>query len=180
MRSFSLSGVLAALRKPPASYEQARRLARLACLAVGIHGVWALGAFIFLRPSPDRVIAELQRVRGPVSLDEAAIDQVMFERIANIFIWLSGTVTGLVVLVCIGLGIWQWRRPGWIMPLICLCIMVIATGMALWVVQTHNAEDVALQVPNLILMALKPLLAILLIAAYRGGRYCHQYRMNPL
>lgn len=180
MKSTRLYSSWTAFRHGPSSFDQAVKLARLACLGVAIRAAYTVFAFIAVRPSSEEVIAQLRRVRGPVTLDEAAIDQVLFERVANIFSWLTGTMTLAVIGICVGLGIWQWRRPGTAMPMVCLGIIAASTLLVLCGLQNEHVRAVALEPQNMILLGLKPILAIMMIAAYRGGRFCQQYRKaNP-
>ncbi|WP_242913162.1 hypothetical protein [Brevundimonas pishanensis] len=162
----------------PSTYAQARFMARVACAAVASRAIYTVYAFLALRPSGEEVIAELRRVKGPVTLDEAAIDQVIFERVADIFVWLSGGMTVAVVGLCAGLGIWQWRRPGTAMPLTCLCIIAFTVLVTLFGIQNEHVRAAALEPQNLILLMMKPVLVVMLFAAYRGGRFCQLYRKD--
>lgn len=180
MKSTSLFSFWTAFRNGPTTYASAEKLAWLGCLAVGIRGIYTLFAFVFLRPSGEEVVAQLRQVRGPVTLDEAAIDQVMFERVADVFVWISGTMTGVVILISVGLGVWQWRRPNAVMPLICLGIIGFSTLLMAYGMMNEHVRAAAFDAHNLVLLAIKPVLAVLLIAAYRGGRFCQQYRKDLL
>jgi len=157
------------------SYRQARIMARLACLAVTVRGLFAVVVFFAFRPTRDQVVNQLQRIRGPVTLDASAVDTVLFDRVADVFDWISGTVTAIIVLICIVLGVWQWHRPGPVMPIVGLAIMAVSIAAVATYMMDGHTRDILLQPQNIALMALKPFLALLLVTAYRGGRYCQQY-----
>lgn len=155
-------------------------MARLACLAVTVRGLFAVGVFVAFRPTREQVINQLQQIRGPVTLDASAVDTVLFERVAEVFNWISGAVTAFIVLICIVLGIWQWRRPGPAMPIICMFIMAASVATTATYMMDSGTRDILLQPQNVALMVLKPFLALLLVTAYRGGRYCQQYEKKLL
>lgn len=180
MNSLKSLDLVEKFRTGPKSYDNAVRLARLGCVAVGVRAVYTLSAFFIFRPSPDEVIAQLRDVRGIVTLDDAAVDLVIFERVSEIFVWISASVTGAVILLCAALGVWQWRRPGRIMPMICLLIIALSAMVTFSALQDPHIRSVALEPQNMLLLALKPFLVILLVAAYRGGRFCEQYRKEQL
>ena len=179
MNSNGTSGAGSVLKSYPRTYNQAKIMARLACLAVGIRAVYTFLAYLLGQPSHEELIAKMRHIRGPVSLDEASVDLIIFERVASVFFWISTAVTILILLFCVGLIIWQWIRPGRLMPLICLAIMVLSVLLSLNALMDERLREMAMGTANLILWGLKPLLAILLIAAYRGGKVCEQYRNDP-
>lgn len=180
MVTSGFSHAWAALYGPFRSIDHARKVARIACGLVAFRAIYTTIMFILFRPTREQVIAQLQRVRGPVTLDDAGVDQQIFDRIADVFTFISGVITALIVLFCLAIGIWQWKRPGPTMPLICLGIITVTTLFTLTAMQDPGTFAVVMKPQNLVLLLYKPVLAVLMFAAYRGGQYCHQHRMGQL
>lgn len=172
--------ILKQLFGPIRTIEQARNLARAGCLAVSLRALYAVVALFIFSPSGEEIVTRLQRMRGPVGYDDAAVDMIVFERIADTFFWLNVAGTLIVVAICAGLGLWQWRRPGTAMPVTGLCIMALTVAVTIWGLANTATRDIVLDGRNLVLLGLKPFLALLLVTAYRGGRYCQRYEKKLL
>ena len=164
------------LLAPPQSLHDAVRMARLASWVAIVRAGYGAAAFAIWRPTQDEIIEQLKNVRGPVTGGEAEIDTVMFEKVASVFHWISGTITAIVIIVCLGAAYWQWRRPSHLIPAIGLALSAMAVLLSILVMMDEGLRSAYVEPQNVIMLALMPVLAVMLFAAYRGGKYCYDHR----
>lgn len=160
----------------PKTLEQAMLHARMASVALAITALASTIRYWVTLPTEAEMLDRMRDVRGPVTLEEAGVDLVLFEKLTEIMRWVGAGITFISVAVMIVLAIWQWKRPGWVIPLIYLVMTLAGIVLVLSAMMEPSYRSALMDTVNHINWALNLILALVMIAAYRGGRIYHKLR----
>lgn len=160
----------------PETLSQAKTVARMGAVAIAIDAAFNAVRYVLTKPSKAEVMEQMQIIRGPVTLEQAGVDQIMFERMAGIAQWVGAGITILTIVVMIALAIWQWKKPGWVIPLVFLIYILSGVAMVLTSLTNDLVRETLLVWSNLAGWALNLVLAAVMLAAYRGGRIYQQLK----
>lgn len=169
-------GSIKSIWRGPETPEQARIHARLASGVLAVSAMASAIRYLLTIPTKTEMMERMRDVRGPVTLEEAGVDLVLFEKLAELMRWVGAGITGFTVVVMIGLAVWQWRRPGWVVPMIFLVLTLAGIALVLSAIMQPSYRSALLDPVNLFSWGLNLILALVMIAAYRGGRIYHKLR----
>ena len=169
-------GSIKSIWRAPETPEQARLHARLASGVLAVSAMASAIRYLLTIPTKTEMMERMRDVRGPVTLEEAGVDLVLFEKLAELMRWVGAGITGFTVVVMIGLAVWQWRRPGWVVPMIFLVLTLAGIALVLSAIMQPSYRSALLDPVNLFSWGLNLILALVMIAAYRGGRIYHKLR----
>lgn len=152
---------------------KARLAARLGAVALIGTALQSVVSTVFLRANADEIKSLLMRAEGPVSLEKAAANEVLYSQISPVLVMLFWGVTVLTVGVCVLLAWVQWHKLTKIIPLLYLGLSVLGLVVAIKTSMDPNLRVLALDSASSgqALMAL--LLAVLMVSAYRGASQYH-------
>ena len=160
----------------PETRQHAMMHARLASVVLVLSALASTIRYWVTLPTKAEMLDRMRDVRGPVTLDEAGVDLVLFEKIAEIMRWVGAGITLTTVAGMLALAVWQWKRPGWVIPLIFLVMTLAGIVLVLSAMMQPSYRSALTDSVNHLNWALNLILALVMIAAYRGGRIYHKLR----
>lgn len=169
-------GGIKTLWQGPETAEQAVAHARLASFALVIGAVSSFVRYWVTLPTKAQMLDRMRDVRGPVTVEEAGVDLVLFEKVVEIMRWVGGGMMALTVIGMNVLAVWQWKRPGWVIPMVFLVMTLAGVAMVLSAIIQPSYRSALMDIGNQLVWALNLILALVMIAAYRGGRIYHKLR----
>lgn len=169
-------GAKISIWREPKTREQARIHARLASGVLAVSAMASTIRYWATLPTEAEMLERMRDVRGPVTLEEAGVDMVLFEKLAEIMRWVGAGITLITVVAMLILAVWQWKRPGWVIPLIFLVMTLAGIALVLSAVMQPSYRSALMDTVNHLNWSLNLILAVVMIAAYRGGRIYHKLR----
>ncbi len=169
-------GAIKTFWQGPKTPDQAIAHARLASWALVVGAIASFARYWINLPTKAQMLDRMSDVRGPVTLEEAGVDLLLFEKVAEIMRWVGAGIMVVTVAGMIGLAVWQWKRPGWVIPLLFLVLTLAGVATVLSAMMQPTYRSALLDSGYQFSWVLNLILALVMIAAYRGGRIYHKLR----
>lgn len=153
--------------------DQARMAARAGSVALVGTALQSIVSTVFQRSNPEEVKRLMIIAAGPASRDVTEVNEILYSQIAPMLTTLLWFVTIMTILVCGALAWVQWRKMTQIIPLLYLGVVVLCMMGMLGVLMDPNKRVLASDSATISQWAVTVILAVVMLAAYRGAKQYH-------